>query len=64
MHSIIITTVATTMRELQHHRHHNTTRVSTEKERKVGERIKVTKWREKKRIKKRNRECRKVGMHQ
>ena len=48
MHSIIITTIATTMRELQHHRHHNTTRVSTKKERKEGERIKVTKWRKKK----------------
>ena len=41
MHSIIITIVVTTKGELQHH--HYTTRVSTKKERKEWERIKVTK---------------------
>ena len=60
MHSIIIATIAITRRELQHHCHHNTTLVSTKTERKD----KSNKIKEKKRIKKRNRECRKVGMHQ
>ena len=41
VHSIIITIVVTTKGELQHH--HYTTRVSTKKERKEWERIKVTK---------------------
>ena len=41
MHNRGITTVVTTKRELQHH--HHTTRVSTKKERKKWERIKVTK---------------------
>ena len=41
VHSIIITIVVTTKEELQHH--HHTTRVSTKKERKEWERIKVTK---------------------
>ena len=43
VHSIIIATIAIIRRELQHHCHHNTTRVSIKTERKEGERIKVTK---------------------
>ena len=62
MHNNIITTIATTRRESQHHHHYNTTQVSIKKERKEWERIKVIKWREKR--KKRNRECRMAGMHQ
>ena len=49
MHSGIIKIATTTRRELQHHHHHNTTRTSTKKERKEGERIKVTKLRKRER---------------
>ena len=65
MHSIIMAIVAAIRRELQHRHHHNTTQVSTKKERKEWERIKVKKTEKKeKRIRKRNRECRMAGMHQ
>ena len=57
MHSIIIATVVTTKRELQHHDH--TTRVSAKKERKEWEKIKVTKI-EKKRSKGSGREIESV----
>ena len=49
MHSNIITTIVTSIRESYHHHHHNTTRASIKKERKEWERIKVTKRRGKKR---------------
>ena len=49
MHSIIIAIVATMRKELQHDHYHNTIRVSTKKERKEWERIKVTKIEKKER---------------
>ena len=49
--SIIIAIVATMRKELQQDHYHNTIRVSTKKERKEWERIKVTRRRKKKRKK-------------
>ena len=63
MQSNIIATIAITRSESQHHLYHNNTRVSVKKKKnRSGERIKITKQREKR--KKRNRECRMAGMHQ